>query len=99
MAMATQERTMGISGAYPRPLSKGPDFADQRIAEQYAIPEYAWDRLPTSSKQHVRLMVRRSQGQRKARLVAILFALVLVLLILTGVALYLYGWPLPFLGR
>lgn len=97
--MATQERTMGISGTYPRQLSNGPDFADQRIAQQYAIPEYAWERLPTSSKQHVRLMVRRSQGQRKARLVTILFALVLLLAILVGAALYVYGWPLPFLSR
>ncbi len=98
--MAVHQEDLGASNTFPGPLTGRADFADQDIAQRFAMPEYAWDRLPVSSRHHVRQMVRRSQGQRRARLVAILFALVLVLAIIAGVALYVYGWHLPFtIGR
>ncbi len=98
--MSAKLHDVGESGnTYPRPLTNRPDFADERIAQRFVMPEYSWERLPTSAKQHVRLMVRRSQGQRRARLVAILFALVLLLAIIAGVALYVYGWHIPFPGK
>jgi hypothetical protein len=94
--MAVHQEDLGPSDSFSGPLAGGADFADHDIAQRFAMPEYAWERLPVSSRHHVRQMVRRSQGQRRARLVAILFALLLLLAIIAGVAFYVYGWHLPF---
>jgi hypothetical protein len=98
--MAAKQQEVDESGnTYPRPLANRPDFADQRIADQFTLTEYSWEHLPTSAKHHVRQMVRRSQGQRRARLVAVFFALLLLLAIIAGVALYVFAGHLPFISK
>ena len=91
--MAAKQEDFSGSGSYPRQLNNRPDFADQRIAEQHKGTEYSWEKLPPARRREVMALVNRSRGQRRARRVAIISGVVLVLLVLGGVAWYLFSNP------
>ena len=93
--MASYEENFNQSGTYPRASTNRPDFADHEIAEQLRGTLYSWERLPTVRKHEVMSLVRRTNGRRRMRLVAILFGLVLLLLAL-GAYLFILA---PFLGH
>ncbi len=96
--MATFEEDFNRSGSYPRASTNRPDFADHEIAEQMRGTLYSWERLPTVRKHEVMSLVRRTNGRRRSRLVAILFGLVLLFVALAAVAVYLFVFAVH-LGR
>lgn len=96
--MATYQEDFSRSGSYPRGSTTRPDFADHEIAEQLRGTVYSWERLPTVRKHEVMSLVRRTNGRRKSRLVAILFGLVLMLLALVALGTYLF-FLAPHIGR
>lgn len=73
-------------------MTTRPDFADQRIAEQFRGPEYSWESLPRARQREVMALVNRDRGQRRARRVALGFGMLLALLALGGAAWYLVAY-------
>jgi hypothetical protein len=88
---AAKEQDFGGSGTYPRSRANGADFADQQIAEQFRATEYSWEGLSRARKREVMAMVHRSQGQRRARRVAIVFGMALAILAVAAFTWYLVG--------